>query len=66
LRPTIVNTADQAADITRRQYDLVRGADGLDPIVARQLQEEMTRRNQTIGAPPPVAAQASAPQAEAP
>jgi general secretion pathway protein D len=66
LRPTIVNTADQAADITRRQYDLVRGADGLDPIVARQLQEEMTRRNQTVGAPPPVAAQASAPQAEAP
>lgn len=43
LRPTIVNTAQQAQDVTRRQYDSISGAD-LDPIVARQLQEEMARQ----------------------
>jgi len=66
LRPTIVNTSAQAADVTRRQYDAVRAADGLDPLVARQLQEEMSR----VDVGPGVAARAPVPppavQAEAP
>jgi general secretion pathway protein D len=44
LRPTIVNTRAQAEAVTHRQYDSLRGAD-LDPVVARQLQEEMARQS---------------------
>jgi len=51
LRPTIVNTSDQARDVTRRQYDTVLGAD-LDPLVAAQLRQEMERPNTYV--PPPV------------
>ncbi len=57
LRPTIVNTADQARDITQRQYNSVLGSD-LDPAVVEQLRREMEREN-TYVAPQPE------PQAEA-
>jgi type II secretory pathway component GspD/PulD (secretin) len=43
LRPTIVNTPQQADAVTRRQYESLRTFDGLDPIVLRALTEEMDR-----------------------
>lgn len=46
LRPTIVNTAEQAAEVTRRQYDEMRGSQ-LDPVIGRQLQEEMARQRES-------------------
>lgn len=49
LRPTIVNTAEQAEALTRERYNRLGGAE-LDPIVARQLQEEMAR--ESIYTPP--------------
>ncbi len=42
LRPTIVNTAAQAASVTQRQYNTMRNGE-LDPIVARQLADEIAR-----------------------
>ena len=54
LRPTIVNTAQQAGDVTRRQYEAVRDYRGLDPVVARALAEEMQRPAPTP-IPPPAA-----------
>lgn len=51
LRPTIVNTSDQARDITRRQYNSVLGSE-LDPVVVEQLRREMEREN-TYVAPQP-------------
>jgi general secretion pathway protein D len=54
LRPTIVNTADQARDVTRRQYDSIRAYEGLDPIVARALASEMERSDApAVAAPAP-------------
>ncbi|MEZ5995739.1 MAG: type II secretion system secretin GspD [Hyphomonadaceae bacterium] len=50
LRPTIVTTPEQAGAVTRNQYDRLRAYQGLDPLVARQLQDEMSRND---GAPPP-------------
>jgi general secretion pathway protein D len=58
LRPTIVNTPSQAEAITRERYQRLNGSD-LDPIVARQLAEEMNRQSPQIVAPtvaPPVVA----------
>lgn len=43
LRPTIVNTTEQANEATQRQYDSLRAYRGLDPLVARQLEQEMRR-----------------------
>ncbi|UPT64642.1 MAG: hypothetical protein M0D54_09125 [Hyphomonadaceae bacterium JAD_PAG50586_4] len=51
LRPTIVNTSDQARDITRRQYNSILGSE-LDPVVVEQLRREMEREN-TYVAPEP-------------
>jgi len=56
LRPTIVNTPEQADAITRRQYDSLRAYETLDPAVARGLAEEMAR-----GVPTSAPAPASAP-----
>lgn len=58
LRPTIVTSPQQAADVTRRQYEAVRGYQGLDPLVARSLAEEMQRS--ALPAPPPPASAAEA------
>jgi general secretion pathway protein D len=54
LRPTIVNTPDQARDITRDRYNRLGGA-GLDPLVVRQLQEEMDRPGTYVAPVPSVA-----------
>ncbi len=43
LRPTIVNTPDQARDVTMQQYRAVRGYEGLDEGIAERLDEEMRR-----------------------
>ncbi|HEX8902151.1 type II secretion system secretin GspD [Vitreimonas sp.] len=56
LRPTIVNTSEQARAVTRRQYESVRSYDGLDPLVARALEAEMSR-NEPVVAPAPAPAQ---------
>ncbi|HVK79121.1 MAG TPA: type II secretion system protein GspD, partial [Verrucomicrobiae bacterium] len=56
LRPTIVNTREQARAVTRRQYESVRSYDGLDPLVARALEAEMNRSVEPI-----IVAPASAP-----
>lgn len=45
LRPTIVNTPSQADAVTRRQYDAIRSYEGIDPLVAQQLAEEMVRQS---------------------
>lgn len=66
LRPTIVNTADQAAEVTQRQYNALRAADGLDPLVARQLGEEMARQSRTVAPTPPASLNAPTAPAEAP
>jgi general secretion pathway protein D len=47
LRPTIVNTPEQAYDVTNRQLEALR-AGALDPIVARQLAEELARSNPRV------------------
>ncbi|MBY0562953.1 MAG: type II secretion system secretin GspD [Hyphomonadaceae bacterium] len=43
LRATVVNTPEQARATTQRQYDAIRAYQGLDPLVARQLEQEMSR-----------------------
>ena len=53
LRPTIVNTSEQARAVTRRQYESVRSYDGLDPLVARALEAEMSRSAPVVVAPAP-------------
>lgn len=55
LRPTIVNTADQAGAVTRAQYGRLRAHDGLDPLVVRQLEEELARERSAPLAPSPEA-----------
>lgn len=52
LRPTIVTSPQQVADVTRRQYEAVRGYQGLDPLVARSLAEEMQRSSAPEPPPP--------------
>ncbi len=51
LRPTIVNTADQAADVTARQYRALRGVEGLEPGIAAQVESAIAR--QRASSPPP-------------
>ncbi len=60
LRPTIVNTPSQAEEITRERY-LRLNSSHLDPIVARQLAEEMNR--QAVAPPVFTAPSTSAPEA---
>nr|WP_281721938.1 type II secretion system secretin GspD [Nitrosomonas nitrosa] len=55
LRPTIVNTPSQAEAITRERYQRLRNSE-LDPIVARQLAEEMERQREAASAPATVSA----------
>ena len=45
LRPSIVNTPEQASAITRDQYGRISAYDGLDPLVAQQLEQELSRQN---------------------
>ena len=40
LRPTIVNTPEQARDITLRQYQAVQGFDGLDPAIRAKIEHD--------------------------
>jgi general secretion pathway protein D len=41
LRPTIVNTTEQANEITNRQYRALRGVEGLDPAIAAQIESDL-------------------------
>ncbi|MGE0597320.1 MAG: secretin N-terminal domain-containing protein, partial [Hyphomonadaceae bacterium] len=41
LRPTIVNTPEQARDVTARQYQNFRGQQGIDPSINQRLQNEI-------------------------
>jgi general secretion pathway protein D len=61
LRPTVVNTAAQAGEVTRRQFDALRAYQGLDPGLLNRLQREIEAP--TRPAAPPIAA---APQFPAP
>lgn len=47
LRPTIVNTPEQARAVTQRQLQTLQSVDGLDPSMARRLQDAID------GTPPP-------------
>ncbi|MBL8549603.1 MAG: type II secretion system secretin GspD [Hyphomonadaceae bacterium] len=59
LRPSLVNTAEQAGAVTERQYELLRNRGGLDRSIDTQVQE-MMRAPQAPPAPLPE------PRAEAP
>jgi general secretion pathway protein D len=53
LRPTVVNTAEQANDVTRRQVQSLQGLGGLDPSMARRLQEQVDGKQQPQPNPRP-------------
>jgi general secretion pathway protein D len=59
LRPTVVNTPEQARAVTDRQMNSLRSYEGLDPVVARALATEAARTS-AIGAGAPVAASETA------
>lgn len=42
LRPTIVSTPEQAAEVTRRQAGALSGVQGLDPAMAQRLQQALS------------------------
>jgi len=54
-RPTIVNTAEQAIDVTARQYGAVQGFDGLDPLIRQKIETDF-RLSQPLSVPRPPAA----------
>jgi len=54
LRPTIVNTAEQAIDVTARQYGAVQGFDGLDPLIRQKIETDF-RLSQPLSATTPPA-----------
>jgi general secretion pathway protein D len=41
LRPTIISTPTQAAEVTRRQASALTGVEGLDPAMAQRLQQAL-------------------------
>ncbi len=50
LRPTIVNTPEQASAVTRQQYRAVQGFDGLDPLIRNKIETDF-RLADTASAP---------------
>jgi general secretion pathway protein D len=42
LRPTIVNTPEQAGAVTQRQFNAVRGTQGIDPAIAQRLIDDIS------------------------
>lgn len=61
LRPTIVNTPEQARDITLRQYQAVQGFDGLDPAIRAKVERDFLVPG---GAAPEAAPDGSPPTAD--
>jgi len=53
LRPTLVNTAEQAREATERQFDAVKGYRGIDPGILSRLNREYS-----VGEPPSKAGEA--------
>jgi general secretion pathway protein D len=53
LRPTIVDTPEQAEEVTNRQFRALRGVQGLDPAVAAQLESALAHRPAPAAAPAP-------------
>lgn len=64
LRPTIVNTAEQARDVTLRQYQAVQGFDGLDPAIRAKIERDFIMPDAPAAAAP--AAPQPAPAAPTP
>ena len=66
LRPTIVNTPEQARDVTLRQYKAVQGFDGLDPNLRAKIERDFIDPGTALSVPPvpaPVAAAPAPPEA---
>lgn len=55
LRPTIVNTPEQARAVTQRQLQTLQSVDGLDPTMARRLQDAIDGTPPPTPTPPPPA-----------
>lgn len=67
LRPTIVNTPEQARDVTLRQYQAVQGFDGLDPAIRAKVERDFIDPGVAFSAPPAAPApMVVAPAPEAP
>jgi general secretion pathway protein D len=60
LRPTIVNTPEQAREVTLRQYQAVQGFDGLDPAMRAKVERDFIAPGTALSIP------ASAPVVAAP
>lgn len=52
LRPTIVNTPEQARDVTLRQYQAVQGFDGLDPAMRAKVERDFIDPRVSLSVPP--------------
>lgn len=62
LRPTIVNTPEQASEVTSRQYRAVQGFDGLDPLIRAKIETDFSLKASAEAVPAaPVAAAPVAP-----
>ncbi len=60
LRPTIVNTPEQAHDVTMRQYQAVQGFDGLDPLIQQKVETDFFNFTTQPPVAPPLPAQSEA------
>jgi len=56
LRPTIVNTPEQAREVTLRQYHAVQGFDGLDPAMRAKVERDFIDPGTALSVPPAAAA----------
>lgn len=54
LRPTIVNTPEQANAVTARQFEALRVSQGLDPGILQRLETEFSRAAEAPRALPPL------------
>jgi general secretion pathway protein D len=71
LRPTIVNTPEQAREVTLRQYRAVQGFDGLDPAMRAKVERDFIDPGTALSVPPaatipPPARSLAVPAPEAP